>query len=200
MVRFAGYARKKEPKWPYVGKAFIILMGAAAALFIFSALAQWLEAEANKPVAVTTTTTTSTTSTTVPAVPTTTLARLTTTTVPAAAAPASASGIKISQIVIASGLDNANQPVDDLSKVPVDEAGRLYCYTRLSNEGNSQPIRHVWVGPGGRVAAEIELTARSGSSATWSYINITGQRAGQWQVRVEAKDGTVLARRAFGIY
>jgi hypothetical protein len=187
MVRFAGYARKREPRWPYVAMALVILMAAAVVLFIFSAVAQWLEAEANKPV----TTTTTTVSTTVA---TTTIAPIVTTT--SLPPIVSATGIKVDQIVIASGIDDAKQPVDDLAKIPAGKFSKIYCYTRMSNAGKPQAIRHVWIGPGGKALAEIELAARGGASATWSYINIAGQR-GQWQVRVETKDGAVLAKRIF---
>jgi hypothetical protein len=112
----------------------------------------------------------------------------------------SAAGIKIGRILITSGVDEANSPVDDLAEVPVSEVSKLYCYTGISNAGNAQPIKHVWVGPNGKIAAEIELTARGGASATWSYINVTGLGAGQWQVRVETKDGTILAQKAFVTY
>jgi hypothetical protein len=187
MVRFAGYAKKREPRWPYVGLAFIILMAAAVVLFIFSAVTQWLEAEASKPVP---------TTTLVPATTTTSLAPAKTTSIPV---PAAATGIKIERIVIASGVDGAN-PVDDLTKVPASEFSQLYCYVKMSNAGNSQAIRHVWIGPDGKVAAQIDLTARGGASATWSYINVSGLGAGQWQVRVETKAGAVLARKAFVTY
>jgi hypothetical protein len=200
MVRFMGYARKREPKWPYVAMAFIILMVAAVVLFIFSAITQWLESEAKKPVTTTTTTVSTTVSTTTlaPATTTTSLApaKKAETAVPAAAA---ATVIKIERIAIASGVES-NQPVDDLAKVSVGETSKLYCYVNLSNAGNSQAIRHVWIGPGGKVAAEIDLTARGGASTTWSYINIAGLGTGQWQVRVETKDGTVLAKKAFETY
>ena len=200
MVRFAGYARKREPRWPYVAMAFIILMAVAVVLFIFSAVTQWLEAEANKPVTTTTTTVSTTVSTTTlaPATTTTTLAPAKTVKTTNAPAPAavSADGVRVDQLVISSGVAGS-QPVDDLSKVEASEHSKLYCYTRLSNAGQAQAIRHVWIGPNGKAAAEIELTARSGASATWSYINISGLGTGRWQVRVEKQDGTVLATRVF---
>ena len=200
MVRFAGYAKKREPRWPYVGLAFIILMATAVVLFVFSAVTQWLEAEANKPVATTTTTTTvaATSSTTTLAPTTTTLAPAQKSQVPVPAA-VPVGGIKVDQLVITSGV-TANQPVNDLSKVAASEHGNIYCYMRLSNAGSAQAVKHVWVSPGGKAVAQIELTAHKGASATWSYINITGQRAGQWQVRVETKDGAVLAQKGFVTY
>lgn len=197
MVRFAGYARKREPKWPYAALALIILIVVLLVIFIFSLIAQWLESEANKPVTTTTTTVSTTVSTTMPAPNTTTTvlapAKTTKAQVPA---PVSAGGVKVDQIVISSGV-TGNQPVDDLSKVEAKEHGKLYCYTRLSNAGQAQAIRHVWISPGGKAVAEIELTAHSGASSTWSYINIAGAKTGQWQLRVETQDGTVLAKRVF---
>ncbi|MFZ0035115.1 MAG: DUF2914 domain-containing protein [Sedimentisphaerales bacterium] len=186
MVRFAGYARKREPKWPYAALTLITLIVVILVIFIFSLIAQWLESEANKPVATTSTTTT---------ISTTTISQATTT---ASLAPGkSKNSIKIVQIVITSGLDESNLPVDDLSKVSAKELSQIYCFTKIVNDGEPQAIKHVWVGPSGQVAAEIELTARGGTSSTWSYINITGARTGQWQLRVESKDGAVLAKRVF---
>lgn len=105
------------------------------------------------------------------------------------------SGLKVTQLVIASGVE-ASQPVDDLSEVSVSETGRVYCYTSFDNSDGQQAVRHVWTGPGGRTVA-VDLTARAGASATWSYINVAGQRAGQWRVRIETEDGTVLAEKTF---
>ena len=189
MVRFAGYARKKEPKWPYVMITLAVLLVVIIVIFIASAVTSWLESEINKPV---TTTTTSTTNTTVSSSTTSTTlaaAKITTTTTtikpapqktgnisaPAvvAAAASSTTGIKIERIVVASAM-NGNLPADDLSKLSAGEFSQVYCYISLTNAGASQPIKHVWIAPSGRVAAEIDLTARSGASATWSYINITG--------------------------
>jgi hypothetical protein len=191
MVRFAGYARKREPKWPYAASAFIILMIVALVLFIFSLTTQWLESEVNKPV-----TTISTTTST--SVPTTTVPQTTTTT--SLAPGKNKNDIKVGQIVVTSGVDDSNLPVDDLSKVSVNELSTLYCFSKIFNDGEAQAIKHVWVGPSGQVAAEIELTARNGASSTWSYINLSGARTGAWQVRVETKDGTVLAKKVFATY
>ena len=208
MVRFAGYAKKKEPKWPYVAIALTVLLAVIIVIFIASAVTSWLESEINKPVVATTTTATtvpsSTTSTILPAakVATTTT---TSTTSPAsqktgnipAPAVAAATGIKIERIVIASAM-NGNLPADDLAKISA--SGAIYCYTKMTNTGQSRPIKHVWIGPSGKVAAEVDLTARGGASATWSYIDVKGIGTGQWQVRVETKDGTILAEKAFVTY
>jgi Protein of unknown function (DUF2914) len=213
MVRFAGYAKKKEPKWPYVMVTLAILLTVIAVIFIASAVTSWLESEINKPV--TTTTTSSTTTTVASSTTSTTLAAAraaTTTTNPApqktgkilspavvAAMASSTTGIKTDRIVIASSM-NGNLPADDLSKLSASEFSKVYCYTSLTNAGAAQPIKHVWIAPSGRAAAEVELTARGGASATWSYINIAGMTVGQWAVEVRAGDGTMLARKVFETY
>ncbi len=197
MVRFAGYARKSEPKWPYFLIGLAAIVAVILVLFVISLITQWLEAEINKPVT-TTVTTTSSSSTTSTAAPTTSTTRPHEKPKPNSTAVivSEKSGLKVTRLAIASGVEGS-QPVDDLAEISAGETGRVYCYTSFENEDGPQAVKHVWIGPGGGTVAEVELTARGGASATWSYINISGQRVGQWQVRVEAEDGTVLAKKGF---
>ncbi|MDD5593645.1 MAG: DUF2914 domain-containing protein [Candidatus Margulisbacteria bacterium] len=201
MVRFTGYAKKREPKWPYAVMALIIILVAVIVISIASAIAAWLESEINNrsaqaPVASSTSVTSSTS-----ALPTSTGPKETTKTT---AAPATITekptGLRVDKLIIASGVDESNRPVDDLSKISVNECNTVYCYTRLVNSGASQVIRHVWLAPSGRVAAEIELSAHGGATDTYSYVSIGGLKTGQWEVRVETKAGEVLAKRSFATY
>ncbi len=200
MVRFAGYAKKSEPKWPYFMIGLIVIVIVILVLFVFSLVTQWLEAEINKPVTTTVSTTTtsssSSTNTTVAATTSTTRATEKPKRESEPVAVSEQGGLKVTQMVIASGVE-ASQPVDDLSKISAAETSRVYCYTSFENADGPRPVKHVWIGPGGKSVAAVELTARGGASATWSYINIAGQPAGQWRVRVEAEDGSVLATRVF---
>ncbi len=199
MVRFAGYARKSEPKWPYFMIGLVVIVIVILVLFVFSLITQWLEAEINKPVTTTvstTTTSSSSTTTTLPATTTTTRAMEKPKKASEPAVISEQGGLKVTQMVIASGVESS-QPVDDLSEVAAAETSRVYCYTSFENADGPQTVKHVWIGPSGRTVAEVELTARAGTSATWSYINISGLGTGQWQVRVETSDGTVLAKKTF---
>ena len=187
MVRFAGYARKSEPKWPYFVMALAVILVVIVVLFVFSLVTQWLESEINKPVTTTvstTTTSSSSTSTSSSSTTTTTLKKAKEK-AKGAAQPAVVTeqgGLKVTQVEIKSGENN-----------------RLYCYTSFENADGPQAVRHVWITPGGSTAAEVELTARGGASTTWSYINTAGQSAGQWQVIVKTEDGKVLAKKAFSV-
>ncbi|MBN3032858.1 MAG: DUF2914 domain-containing protein [Candidatus Saganbacteria bacterium] len=202
MVRFAGYARKRQPKWPYALIAVTILLSLIVIIFIASAVTGWLESEINKPVV--TTTTTTTTTTTVSSTTTTTAAAATTSTTvtspTAQAAPGGAGGASVSRIVVASGLGDDRLPVDDLTEASASGHPTLYCYIRYRCDSPPQTVRHVWLAPGGKTAAEIELTLKNQSGATWSYIDIAGLPVGEWAVEARAADGTVLARRPFKTY
>lgn len=201
MVRFTGYAKKREPKWPYALIALIVVLIALVVLYIASAITSWLENEINKPpAAATSSTSTSTSSSTTVSVTSTTLAEEPVEEASVVPDEEGSGGIRLDQIVISSGVDESNQPVDDLPQISVNEYANVYCFTRLTCDAPPQTIRHVWLAPGGRVAAEIELTLRNRNAATWSYINIAGMKTGQWEVRVEKSDGTIIGRKSFSTY
>lgn len=61
MVRFTGYAKKKEPKWPYVLIALLIIFAAILVVIFVSVFTSWLEDEINRPRLATTTMATTTT-------------------------------------------------------------------------------------------------------------------------------------------
>ncbi|OGB89728.1 hypothetical protein A2625_06370 [candidate division WOR-1 bacterium RIFCSPHIGHO2_01_FULL_53_15] len=56
MVRFAGYAKKRESKWPYAMISLAVVLFAILAISVIAALGQWLEYQISKPAPPTTTT------------------------------------------------------------------------------------------------------------------------------------------------
>jgi hypothetical protein len=201
MVRFAGYARKREPKWPYAMIFLAIILVAVLIITVVSAVGQWLEYQINKPVTTTTTTLlVSAESTTSTSLGGTTSSAVTTSTIQVSEPVPASAGIKVEKIVIASGIDEYSRPIDDLLEVAVETNPTIYCCTRISSEIVPQAIKHVWVAPGGRVVAEIDLTVRNRTADTYSYISLDGIRTGKWEVRVETKDGAILASRSFTTY
>jgi hypothetical protein len=184
MVKIAGYVKQREPKWPYFVIIVLIALLFFGGLFSVSLLREWWHGwlrsrpsptEIKPPP---------------PAAPL--------VTPEAAAVGASATTVEV--LALTSAITEDNRPADDLTAVAIKETPTVYCYTRVSSRDLPDKITHVWLAPGGQTIAEIKLDVSSRPSVSWSYINISGQRVGQWQVRVEAEDGTVLAKKDFTTY
>jgi len=189
MVKIAGYVKQREPKWPYFVIIVLLALLFFGGLFSVSLLRErwhgWLRSRPGP------------TEVTLP--PTAPL--VTPEAAPAVQpAPSAASAITVEVLVLTSAITDNKRPADDLTAVAIKETPTVYCYTRVSSRDLPDEITHVWLAPGGKTIAGIKLDVNSRPSISWSYINISGQRAGQWQVRVETKDGTVLAKKDFTVY
>lgn len=184
MTRFAGYARKPEPRWFNIGLVFIVIAVVVLAWSLYYAAGQWFERLI----------------TAAPVPSTTTLL-----TVKAAVQPtdhvgpilAVAGTIKVERLVIARGVDEHFQPVDDLAEVALAENATVYCFSRQSAATLPSAFKHVWVGPSGQVAAEINLSISRSPANTYSYINLTGMENGSWEAQVRDSEGNIVGRRGF---
>jgi hypothetical protein len=106
----------------------------------------------------------------------------------------------VEKIVFTSKIGASNLPMDNLSKFSVGENGRVYCYTRVMAKDIPQTIRHVWIAPGGEVAADIQLNIHNQPADTWSYVNVAGIETGNWEVQVQKENGDLLARGYFSSF
>jgi hypothetical protein len=189
MTRFAGYAKKPEPRWFNIGLTVIIVIVVGLVWSLYYAAGQWLEQLGTAAPAASTTTTTQ-------------LA------LPAAPQPAdqvkpisnAINSIKVEKLVVASGVDENSQPVDDLAEVSLAENTTVYCFSRQAAVRVPMAFKHVWVGPSGQIAAEIELSMAHSPSNTYSYVNLAGARKGQWEVQVRDGAGQIVSRRGFTVY
>lgn len=196
MTRLTGYARQEAPKWLSALIVVIVLLAIVLIFWGFSAVYNWLENKGSEEPVDTSTTITSTTIVSTTVIPVTTTLR------PAKEAAVSLpvkdnSGLKVEAITFSSGIDEANQPVDQLESVNLKETGTLYCFTRISGAAVPQKIKHVWLAPDGHVVAEIELTLRTRPAVTYSYVSLSGGRRGRWQFQVRTMAGAVVARKDF---
>ena len=196
MVRFAGYAKKEDPKWVslvvYAGIFILVL----AVLFGLSLLGQWtgnLLERKNEP-----TTSSSSTSSTAAISSTTTIA----------APAASITPITTTTLSISTTIAPKKSLKDVISKggvtverieVSSQTAGRIYCYTDLTSSTVPQTVKHVWLRPDGSVYADIELTVSKAAANTWSYITLTNTVPGTWQVQVRDAGNNVIGERSFEI-
>lgn len=183
---FTGYAKRPQPRWPYILIATVVFLLLLTGFIIF------ISSESTVPKVETTTTTTTTTSIT------TSITTLTTLT-PTLTVESQTREIWVERIGITSGVDNRNQPVDNLSKVSSKEGGLVYCYTRI-HCSPPQVVRHVWFDPDGREFAEIRLNISTSSQDTWSYVSLYGARTGKWQVQVKTEKNEIVAKRDFIVY
>ncbi|HTY14044.1 MAG TPA: DUF2914 domain-containing protein [Candidatus Omnitrophota bacterium] len=191
MVDFTGYAKKPEPKWMSM---LLVLAGIVILIVAYTGFGVYYEYfEHGKKET--------------KAKPSATALK------PAPVQPAEKKALTLSEviasrwqptvtvesIVISSGIDENNQPVDRLDSVKISQGGKLYCYTRVKNISGSNRIRHVWIAPSGTTAADTGIDIDNNISNVWSYINLSGKSAGNWEVDVMTEDGRVLVKKPFRI-
>jgi hypothetical protein len=213
MVRFAGYAKKEDPKWVAIFVYLIMLLVIFTGLFGIVLFSQWLGNWLEKKETVTTSTSTSTLTTTTATIigatttlpvsvypPTTvlTLATVAEMGKEKASSIVVEEGIKIERIVITSKVEN-NLPTDELENVSINKQPKIYASTRAICSNPPQPIKHVWLDPNGHIFADIDLTLSRNSSDTYSYISIYNVPQGRWQIQVKDAKGNILGKKEFSV-
>ena len=203
MTIIKGYALRQPPKWPYFLAMAVVVLGG------FAILIGVIPAEENKPVpstaivgtaeAISTSSQATTSSTTVTTA--TTLPKVTATTQPVVSSvlPAAGDVTRVARIVFASRIGDYNQPTDNLTEVAAGQTGTLYCYTKITCPNPPETVHHVWLAPGGKVFFDIPLTLRNQTADTYSYISLSGEQPGIWELQVRNARGEVLAKRAISV-
>jgi len=201
MTVIKGYASRPQPKWPLLlAIVFIALTGIAVLVSLVPPASQKGPTAASSTVEVTATTANPTTTTLAPATVTVTTTLVTTTTragIVNLKLPTVAGGIKVEKIVFSGSIGEYNQPAGELSEINLNEASKIYCYTKISAGRLPQTVRHVWIAPGGKVFAEIPLNISKPAVDTYSFISLSGTTSGVWVVRVEDASGKILAKSNF---
>lgn len=79
-----------------------------------------------------------------------------------------------------------------------EEAGQIYCLTRIRNLTDGSGVTHVWYYEG-KTMARVELNVGSGDWRTWSSKRILPAWKGPWEVKVLDANGMVLASAGFTV-
>jgi hypothetical protein len=79
-----------------------------------------------------------------------------------------------------------------------EEAGQIYCLTRILNLNDGSGVTHVWYYEG-KTMARVELPVGSGAWRTWSSKRILPAWKGPWEVKVLDANGMVLASAGFTV-
>ncbi|MDZ7780254.1 MAG: DUF2914 domain-containing protein [Gemmatimonadota bacterium] len=105
-------------------------------------------------------------------------------------------GVDVTTAVVATGVED-REPVGEAQTFPAD-VGELYFYTVLEGAFDEREVEHVWE-RNGEETARVSLTVRGPHWRTWSAKTIPADWTGEWEVRVEDQDGTVLRRVSFQV-
>ncbi len=106
------------------------------------------------------------------------------------------SGIEVANIAVCTSVEN-RQPVGTDS-VFSDDAGKLYCFTKLTSQTDSSEISHVWFYQDKQMA-KIDLPVKAKSWRTWSAKTIMPAWKGDWKVEIQDSNGTVIKSISFRI-
>ncbi len=85
-----------------------------------------------------------------------------------------------------------------INRVPVGtgdifpkEVPKLYCFTKVVGAQKPTTITHIWY-HNGMLQSKINLPVNSSSWRTWSSLDISPQKVGEWMVEVVSEDGVAL--------
>lgn len=105
-------------------------------------------------------------------------------------------GIKVDNIAVCTAVEN-RQPVGTDSVFSAD-AGKLYCFTKLTSQKDITEISHVWLYDGKKMA-KIDLPVKAKTWRTWSAKTILPAWKGNWRVDVQNSKGDVISSLTFRI-
>lgn len=108
----------------------------------------------------------------------------------------STSGMEVTTAVVATGVED-REPVGEAEAFPAD-VGELFFYTVVEGDFEEREVEHVWE-RNGEETARVTLTVRGPRWRTWSAKTIPSEWTGEWEARVEDRDGTVLQRSSFQV-
>ena len=180
MVRITGYAKRPEPKWPYVvlfiAGLFIFFAIISLVAFVGNLLQKSGSTVVEKKVEV---------------------IEL----MPNAQEPPSplVSGLSVEAVVFTSEINEQNQPANEIKEISQSQHQRVYCYTRIESAVVPEAVRHVWIDPEGKILAEISIDVLNQPGNVWSYISLADKKVGSWTVEIRSNEGQWLASRRLTI-
>ena len=105
--------------------------------------------------------------------------------------------LKLNEIMICRGIYKRN-PIKPGMKF-INNVDSLFCYTKISNSGNKQEVKHIWYFENKEITTVSYNIKTSYNYRSWSKKTIYPNQTGQWRVDVVDKAGDILGSRDFSI-
>ena len=105
--------------------------------------------------------------------------------------------LKLKEIMICRGVYKRN-PIKPGFKF-TNNVDSLFCYTKISNSGIKQEIKHVWYFQDKLITSVVYNIKTSYNYRSWSKKNISSSQVGLWRVDIIDSNNRVLGSREFEI-
>ena len=105
--------------------------------------------------------------------------------------------LKLNEIMICRGIYKRN-PIKPGIKF-INNVDSLFCYTKISNTGNKQEVKHIWYFENKEMTTVSYNIKTSYNYRSWSKKTIYPNQTGNWRVEVVSKIGDLLGSREFTI-
>lgn len=106
--------------------------------------------------------------------------------------------LKLNEIMICRGVYKRNPIKPGFNFT--NNVDSLFCYTKISNTGPKQEIKHVWYYQGKLITSVIYNIKTSYNYRSWSRKTIIPSQTGKWRVDVVDSKENVLGSRNFEIF
>ena len=105
--------------------------------------------------------------------------------------------LKLNEIMICRGIYKRN-PIKPGYNF-FNNVDSLFCYTKISNSGPKQEIRHVWSYNNKEISSVVYNIKTSYNYRSWSKKTIYAKQIGDWRVDIVDQNGNVLGSRDFNV-
>ena len=105
--------------------------------------------------------------------------------------------LRLNEIMICRGIYKRN-PIKPGIKF-INNVDSLFCYTKISNSGNKQEIKHIWYFENKEVTTVSYNIKTSYNYRSWSKKTVYPNQTGNWRVDVVDSNGEILGTRDFTI-
>ena len=105
--------------------------------------------------------------------------------------------LKLKEIMICRGVYKRN-PIKPGFKF-TNNVDSLFCYTKISNSGSKQEIKHVWYYEEKLITSVVYNIKTSYNYRSWSRKNISSSQVGLWRVDIIDSKDKILGSREFEI-
>ena len=107
------------------------------------------------------------------------------------------STLNLNEIMICRGIYKRN-PIKPGIKF-INNVDSLFCYTKISNSGNKQEVKHIWYFENKEMTTVSYNIKTSYNYRSWSKKTIYPNQTGKWRVDVVSKSGDILGSRGFTV-
>ena len=105
--------------------------------------------------------------------------------------------LQLNEIMICRGIYKRNPIKPGINFI--NNVDSLFCYTKISNSGPKQEIKHIWYFEGMEITSVTYNIKPSFNYRSWSRKTIYPNQTGQWRVDVIDSYGNILGTRSFTI-